>query len=121
MLLGQATQVLEELAASAVVHSATKPDFVTDKSDVNRSSKKPVSDLYTSVQYADPSVPSIVLSIVPVQFCESPESLANWTGEEQSADAQLLIVTKSSFNSVLKEEKKTSITDVDEMSQVQFS
>ena len=88
MLLGQATQVLEELAASAVVHSATKPDFVTDKSDSNRSSKKPVSDVYTSVQFADPS-------IVTVQFCESPESLTNWTGEEQSADAQLLIVTKS--------------------------
>ena len=80
--------MLEELAASAVVHSATKPDFVTDKSDSNRSSKKPVSDVYTSVQFADPS-------IVTVQLCESPESLANSTGEEQLADAQLLIVTKS--------------------------
>ena len=87
VLVGQATQVLEELAASAVVHSATKPDFVTDQSDLNRSSKKPVSDVYTSVQFADPS-------IVTVQSCESPESLANSTGEEQSADAQLLIVER---------------------------
>ena len=70
------------------LHSATKPEYVLDSSDVNRSSKKPVSDVYTSVQFADPP-------IVTVQFSDNPERLANSIRGEQSADAQLLTVTKS--------------------------